>query len=258
MRNIAAAGPGICPVCRTFIDPEHRRCYPCEFQPDNFAAVVAITYSENLGQIHTALRNYKDGESRAIRRNAAIRLAAILWRFLGEHEECIARAAGVDEFDLVTIVPSSSPSRDERSPFRELTGWIRPIESRMRWLLKPTGRVDGRDFDDDRFQSNGRLSGESILLLDDTWTTGGHARSAAAALRKAGAGEVAGCDRPPYQPGLRAGRRQWEDLWQAARSSSQELRLGHLRRSPMKGRHTIGIFLPLQIGSLLSLDSPVS
>jgi hypothetical protein len=49
MRNVAAAGPGVCEVCRTFIDPSYSRCHPCAFQPDNLAAVVPITYSERLG-----------------------------------------------------------------------------------------------------------------------------------------------------------------------------------------------------------------
>ncbi|GAA1922385.1 hypothetical protein GCM10009716_33650 [Streptomyces sodiiphilus] len=35
------------------------------------------------------------------------------------------------------------------------------------------------------------LRGENVLLIDDTWTTGHHAQSAAAALKSAGAGSVA-------------------------------------------------------------------
>lgn len=190
MRNIAAVGPGICRICRTFIDPGYGTCYPCGFEPDNLAAVVPITYSENLGQVHTALRNYKDGESKAIRRHAAVRLAAILWRFLREHEACVAGAANVDEFDLVTIIPSSNPQRDEHSAFRELTSWIDPVSSRMRRTLEPTGKVEERGFDPDRFSSTTELAGESVLLLDDTWTTGGHARSASHSLVAAGAATV--------------------------------------------------------------------
>jgi predicted amidophosphoribosyltransferase len=205
MRNVAPIGPGICSICRTFINPEYERCYPCVDQPDNLSAVVPITYSENLGQVHTALRNYKDGPSPAIRRHAAIRLAAILWRFLAEHEPCVARAAGGAEFDLVTIVPSSDPERDQDSAFRQLTGWIEPIRSRLQQLLEPTGEVEGRDFDPNRFKPTKKLSGESVLLLDDTWTTGGHARSASQALLEAGASGVAAVVvgrhvRPEYEP----------------------------------------------------------
>lgn len=205
MRNIAAAGSGICPVCRTFINPEHQRCYPCAFQPDNLDAVVPVTYSENLGQIHTALRNYKDGKSSAFRRQAAIRLAAILWRFLREHETCVAHATGVDGFDIVTTVPSSSPQRDEHSALRELTGWIEPTKSRMDRILESTGEAKEQEFSADRFRPSRKLSGEAVLLLDDTWTTGSSARSASHALREAGASTVALVVigrhiRPEYEP----------------------------------------------------------
>jgi adenine/guanine phosphoribosyltransferase-like PRPP-binding protein len=36
-----------------------------------------------------------------------------------------------------------------------------------------------------------RLDDEPVLLVDDTWTTGSNAQSAAAALKRAGAGPVA-------------------------------------------------------------------
>jgi predicted amidophosphoribosyltransferase len=191
MQNIAAAGPGICRVCWGFIDPDYETCYKCGHQPANLDVMVPITYSEHLGQIHLALRNYKDANSTSIRRHDAIRLAAILWRFLREHESCVARAAGVDGFDLVTIVPSSSPERDKQSAFAGLTSWVGPIKSRLKRTLKPTGKVEGRDFDPNRFKSIADLSGKSVLLLDDTWTSGGHAQSAPHALTGAGAQKVA-------------------------------------------------------------------
>jgi orotate phosphoribosyltransferase len=34
------------------------------------------------------------------------------------------------------------------------------------------------------------LNGQSVLLIDDTWTTGANAQSAAAALKVAGAGPI--------------------------------------------------------------------
>jgi len=191
MRNIAAAGPGICRVCWGFVDPSYETCFKCGHQPDSLAATVPITYSEHLGQMHLALRNYKDASNPSIRRHDATRLAAILWRFLRDHEACVAGAAGVGGFDLVTIVPSSNPERDKHSPFAELTGWIEPIKSRLQRTLAPTGEVEGREFDANRFRPTAEMSGESVLLLDDTWTSGGHAQSAAHALTAAGAQQVA-------------------------------------------------------------------
>lgn len=205
MRNIAPGGPGICRVCWGFIDPGFDTCYKCGHQPDSLDAMVPITYSEHLGQIHLALRNYKDGGSSAIRRHDAIRLAAILWRFLSEHETCVARAAGAGHFDLVTVVPSSSPERDKHSAFAGLTGWVEPIKSRLQRTLEPTGEVEGREFAVNRFKATADLSGASVLLLDDTWATGGHAQSAAHALVTAGAQKVALVVigrhiRPEYEP----------------------------------------------------------
>ena len=56
MRNVASAGPGVCRVCRAFVSPEYDTCYPCGHQPETLNAVAPITYSEHLGQMHTALR----------------------------------------------------------------------------------------------------------------------------------------------------------------------------------------------------------
>ncbi len=91
----------------------------------------------------------------------------------------------------VTIVPSSTPERDKHSAFAELTSWIEPIESRLQRTLEPTGEVEGREFEANRFRSIADLSGRSVLLLDDTWASGGHAQSAAYALAAAGAQKVA-------------------------------------------------------------------
>jgi predicted amidophosphoribosyltransferase len=191
MTNIASAGPGVCRVCWSFIDPKYKTCFKCGHQPENLDVVVPITYSEHLGQLHTALRNYKDGGSTGARRYAAIRLAGVLWRFLEAHEACVAHAAGVSAFDLVTIVPSSDPARDRKSPFARLTKWVRPVKKRLKRVLEPTGEVEGRNYDANRFRATEKIAGGSVLLLDDTWVTGGHAQSAAATLLTAGAEHVA-------------------------------------------------------------------
>jgi predicted amidophosphoribosyltransferase len=205
MRNIASAGSGICRICWGFIDPQYDTCFKCAHQPEILGVVAPITYSEHLGQMHLALRNYKDGESQAIRRHDSIRVAAILWRFLEAHESCVERAAGTDGFDLVTIVPSSDPERDKHSPFAQLTSWVKPIKSRLQRTLEPTGEVQGRDYSPCRFKATTDVSGKSVLLLDDTWVTGGHAQSAAYALTGAGAQKVALVVigrhvRPEYEP----------------------------------------------------------
>jgi len=188
--NIAAPGPGICPICWTFKDPAYPVCIGCNRHPENHLDVmVPISYSEHLGQLHLALRNYKDGGLNS-RRYAYPRIAAILWRFLELHELCVAQAGGVTTFDSVVVVPSSDPQRDAESRFRSIVSQIEPTTDRLEQALRPSGDVTGRDYDLRRYEAVTDVAGKSILLLDDTWTAGGHAQSAAGCLRAAGASNV--------------------------------------------------------------------
>src|SRR4051794_21695219 len=142
MRNVLPVDDiAICSTCRTFIDPVYDRCYKCSGQPSMLDAVVPISYSEHLGQRHLALRSYKDGLPQE-RNYAMPRLAAILWRFIGTHESCVAAAAGAAAFDLVTTVPSSTPDKDDaRSNFRTIVTWCQPIAPRYERVLVATGDV---------------------------------------------------------------------------------------------------------------------
>jgi orotate phosphoribosyltransferase len=52
--------------------------------------------------------------------------------------------------------------------------------------------VEGRAVLVNRYRATQATTGDpAVLLIDDTWTTGGHAQSAAIALRDAGAAKVA-------------------------------------------------------------------
>lgn len=195
MRNPAMPRPGVCPVCRTFHDPAYDVCIACSQQPNNLDALAPITYSVHSGQMHDALRNYKDDPRSDVRRFHAVRLTAILWRFLEGHERCLAVAAGVDRFDLVATVPSKSPERDEeRQQLRTIVGrWCDPTADRWRRVLQPADpAVLDRSFSESRYVADSTAAEKRILLIDDTWTTGGAMQSAAAALRHAGAQTVAG------------------------------------------------------------------
>ena len=168
--------PGICRICRTFIDPGFDTCWPCGAQPNWLDVVVPITYSEHLGQMHTALRGYKDGPPE-VQNFAMPRLAAILWRFLEQHEVCVARAVGTRRFDLVTTVPSSTPELDKkRQNLRIMVGWCEPINQRYVPILNATGEAEsGRSYDERRYVATRPLDAKTVLVIDDTWTAGGHA-----------------------------------------------------------------------------------
>ena len=184
-------GPSVCATCFNFTDG-YARCYACDHGRLVLDAVGPISYSVAREQLHHALASYKrlDGD---VARRLGASLAAILWRFLAGHERCLAHAAGTDRFDVVTTVPSGDRERDERHPLRWIVGeLVGPTRDRHERLLRRSDvEVPQRSFSAEKFDATGPLEGRSVLLIDDTWTTGASAQSAAAALKAAGADRFA-------------------------------------------------------------------
>jgi predicted amidophosphoribosyltransferase len=190
-------GRAVCTHCFNFTRG-YRCCYACASAHrdlhgvDPIAATVPISYSVGTEALHHLLADYKRSSGFVAERASRI-LASVLQRFLVEHEQCVAAAAQVDEFDVVTVVPSSDPGRDETQPLRRIVGeLVDATRSRHVRLLRPTGRSAApHKLDAGRFEALNRTEAARVLLIDDTWTTGASARSAAAALRAAGARAVA-------------------------------------------------------------------
>jgi hypothetical protein len=184
-------GADVCRVCFNFTRG-YERCYACTHNEDWLTAVAPISYSVGLEQLHRVLMGYKR-LSGDVARRLTVELAAVLWRHLARHEGCVTAAAGVAAFELVTTVPSGEGTRDSAHPLRHLVGeLVGPTRTRHERLLRRS-RLDvvPRAFDPRKFEAVRSLDGEPVLLIDDTWTTGASAQSAAAALRHAGAGPVA-------------------------------------------------------------------
>lgn len=184
-------GPGVCAVCFNFTDG-YDRCYACAHTPQRLDVVLPVSYSVGHEQLHHALALYKRRDDEVSRRLRA-ELAAVLWRFLDRHERCIANGAGVMRFDLVTTVPSGQAEREPSHPLPHLVAdTVEPTRSRYRRLLaRSEVACPPRTFSLDKFRATTMLHGDAVLLIDDTWTTGANAQSAAAALKAAGAGRVA-------------------------------------------------------------------
>lgn len=183
-------GPDVCPTCFNFT-AGYDRCYGCAYGQRVLDALAPISYSVGHEQLHHALASYKRLDGEVARRLGAI-LAAILWRFLTEHERCLAKAAGTRHFDIVTTVPSGDRVRDEHHPLRHIVSHlVGPTRNRHQRLLRRTNdEVPPRAFSEQKFEPTTSLNGQAVLLIDDTWTTGASAQSAAAALKTAGAGPV--------------------------------------------------------------------
>jgi predicted amidophosphoribosyltransferase len=184
-------GPGVCEICFDFTGGISR-CRWCPETDPWLDAVAPISYSIAHEQLHHALSGYKRPPDPVAER-FQLELAAVLWRYLQIHETCLASAAGTKAFDLVTTVPSSTRARDATHPIHRIAGeLVAPTRSRFaRILRRSQARTQPREFNPGKFEAITNLDGRSVLLVDDTWTTGANARSAAAALRAAGAVTVA-------------------------------------------------------------------
>jgi hypothetical protein len=184
-------GPDTCERCFNFTRG-FDKCYACDHNHEWLAATAPISYSVACEQLHHAIRSYKRIGGAAGRR-LTLELSSVLWRYLDAHERCVATAAHVDRFQLITTVPSGDATRDEAHPLRAIAGEIvTPTKTRYERLLHRSDKpVDPHAFDPEKFAATRPLDGEPVLLIDDMWTTGANARSAASALRQAGAGPVA-------------------------------------------------------------------
>jgi hypothetical protein len=146
---------------------------------------VPISLYEVGHQLHHQLRHYK-GEPSEMSRSFLIKTAAILGYFLQLHSDCISEAAG-GPWDLITSVPSST-EREGEHPLVRAIKLLPDIRDEYVPLLRrgeqPMTHVLASD---EGFEPIRELDGERIVLIDDTFTSGARAQSAASALNNAGA-----------------------------------------------------------------------
>jgi hypothetical protein len=183
-------GPDVCSACFNLTDG-YGRCYACAHGGRCLDAMAPISYSVAGEQLHHALASYKRLPDSGAR-HFALGLAAVLWRHLGGHERCLASAAATDAFTLVTTVPSSQRERADTHPLHLLVAdLVGPARDRYDRVLERTDvPVDPHRFCAEKYSCRHDLGGRPVLLIDDTWTTGANAQSAAAALKVSGAGRV--------------------------------------------------------------------
>ena len=184
-------GLGVCPRCLNLTDAAGL-CRACRATEHHLAAVIPISYSVGGEWLHHLIACYKRDADPSVP-DALAALTRLCEVFVSIHEGCVAAAAGASEFQIVTTVPSGDPSRDVHHPLRRIVGELAaPTRDRYERLLVSSGTpAVSRVFDPGRYQATRTLDGEAVLLIDDMWTSGASAQSAAATLLAAGASTVA-------------------------------------------------------------------
>lgn len=218
------AGRGVCSVCRGPVSPSYPRCFPCnqhhEAANGLTANVVApISYAVKREQHAHNLAVYKATPSPELVRT---RLISLLMVFLADHARCLYRATGATGVDAAAVVPSTR-GRTGPHPLQTL------VDGRLGVPLLSLSVNSGisaasRDFHPQKFTVSGSpgpprlpLHGKTVLLLDDTWTTGSRIQSAAFTLKSAGAARVLAIvlgrharpeEHPPWRPIIEAAKQR--------------------------------------------------
>jgi hypothetical protein len=202
------AAPGVCRTCRGPADADYARCFQCDLHvscaPGLLAdAVVPVSYAVKGGRHAANLWRYKSGRPDAGTAGAA--LLFLLLAFLRDHGRCVWRAAGFSAPTHVATVPSTR-GRAGPHPLRVMVARCLRLPPAELAIAVPAPVVapglagpapcpepepDDRELQPDLFTAERRLDEARVLLIDDTWTTGARAQSAAAAAKLAGAREVA-------------------------------------------------------------------
>jgi hypothetical protein len=199
LEPIPRQGDGICPVCRTGC-PGYARCYRCGVERSllgsgaaDAVGLIALAFNRDEQFGYELLRYKHERVPEGTRRDLSIRLAAVLWKWLAIHRRCLATAAGVDDFPIITSVPTSNRQRHGRHPLVAVVSEIvEGTNDNYRDLLRRSDVAMGdHDYRADRFTIAQRLHGEPILVVDDRWTSGAQLQGASAALKAAGSGPVA-------------------------------------------------------------------
>jgi hypothetical protein len=148
-------------------------------------AVIPIAHAVKGSRLASDLWRYKSVGDLA----AAERLQAMLGEFLRGHDECAARAAGVPGWDQVSIVPSRQ-GRPGAHPLRGIVASCLPLpEARLSAPAAVPAR--GREIIVGWPRVVSDVAGKAVLIVDDTWVSGGSAQSAAVAVKRAGATRAA-------------------------------------------------------------------
>ncbi len=177
-------------------------CGKCAGHRDEFGdrlanQVAILAYARGYAPgLHQSAHHVREYKAIPPAEKCAEDLAMMILAATYIHWRCIAGQGSGAIWDSVTFVPSKSRPGPEH-PVAELARNValcNGSKNRFRLHLGVGYDAPKRTIVRDRFSvpesALGRVVGKRILLVDDTWTTGGTVQSAAVALHDAGAGHV--------------------------------------------------------------------
>jgi hypothetical protein len=172
---------GSCAICHSSVKAGYQQCWNCNQGKRLLGVpplVLPISMSAERGQLHHALRHYKDGFDEAVKGRFALQLAGLVELFASRHTSCIGSS-----WEVVTCVPSTKG----RTAFKAVVDRLGRYRNQYEDLLTVTSTDGSHTHSASRFRALEAARNRRVLLLDDTFTTGASVFSATSALRSAGA-----------------------------------------------------------------------
>ena len=194
----------VCPHCVGLIRDGSARCLNCNENASSLDGVVqdvvVISLYAKPSRLRDWLTFYKSGDESLADALAVAAVAQIFARFFSENTDWLAGLGA----DYAVVVPSTL--RPPPHPLAELLRLAPHPGLGFPGVLRRTAApLDHNAPNPDAFEVTSNVAGDRILLIDDVYTSGARAQSAAFRLRAAGAEVVSLCVlgrryNPGYQP----------------------------------------------------------
>jgi hypothetical protein len=192
LRNPIRETGATCAVCTTPVDG-FDRCFVCQsaygVTPGLADLVMPLTYGVAGAQSGFLLRAYKDSCDARVRQQQGVVINWLLYLAILVHEGCIGRRVGLAVGCRLAV--ASVRGRVGVHPFEVITRQMNATRESPRLTVSQSDTGE-RGVSADRFTLDPEtdLTGQHVLILDDTWTTGANAQSAVLAARRGGATAV--------------------------------------------------------------------
>jgi predicted amidophosphoribosyltransferase len=180
--------PGICPVCRGIIYEQAEICTNCLENSSalgvSCSPLIPVSLYSKPSLLRDWLTTYKSGDDHLAAPDAGAAIALIFQKFFEANR---SRLSSVDpNTQYVVVVPSTI--RPAPHPLELVLNAIPDLGTPVRAVLQRTiGPLGHNQPNKEAFEVNTDVSGHSIVLVDDVYTSGARAQSASYRLRAAGA-----------------------------------------------------------------------
>ena len=179
----------VCPMCRSWRPTPTALCGSCITTSGQVThpcpMIIPISYYATPSPLRERMHNFKEHPDPHIQATDGKAVAAIAARYILQHRDALTERYG--PWDATIAVPSThrpGPPRLQTVIQDNFPGAVGPFATP---LQQGAGDMDFNQASNTGFTSNQNLTGQRVLLIDDTFTTGARIQSAHHALITAGA-----------------------------------------------------------------------